>query len=70
MGRPRKDPIGQLAEPHKERSNSTLTLTYEIIDQVEKLYRIGLRDNSICNMLGISPNLMREWLVKGATYQR
>lgn len=45
-----------------------ITLTPEIISQMERLYRVGMQDNPIANMLGINPKLMREWLIRGATY--
>lgn len=46
------------------------TLTEELIDQIEDLFSKGLSRSIIAGYLGINPQLLREWLVKGAAYGR
>lgn len=51
-------------------TGNNIQLTIEVIEQAERLYRIGIQDNAIANYLGINPKLMKEWLIKGASYDR
>lgn len=41
-------------------------LTKDLINQIAKLYRSGLKDSTVANIVGISPITLREWLLKGA----
>lgn len=40
-------------------------LTAKMVEDIAKLYRLGLRDSSIANMVGISPFTLREWMTRG-----
>lgn len=45
---------------------SDTTLTPKLIDEIAKLYRLGLRDSAVANMVGKSPYTIREWMLRGA----
>ena len=37
-----------------------------MVEEIIKYYRIGMKDPTIANIVGISPATLREWIVKGA----
>lgn len=47
------------------QKNPTL-LSPELINQIEQFYRMGLTDQTVANMIGISKFTLTEWLTKGA----
>lgn len=40
-------------------------LTPEVINQVEQLYRMGLRDRTVAGYIGVHPNTLVMWLNRG-----
>ena len=51
-----------------ENARGLPLLTPELIEQIEKFYRMGLRDSAVANMVGVSKGILSEWLMKGAAY--
>lgn len=49
-------------------TGNAITLTLEVIDNCERLYRLGMQDSAVANFLNINPLLLREWLIKGAAF--
>lgn len=43
------------------------SLTSKMVDEIAKYYRLGLRDSAVANMVGKSPQTIREWLYRGAS---
>ena len=48
--------------PHDNSS----VITDVIVRDIIKYYRLGLKDSTIANLVGISPMTLRDWLLKGA----
>lgn len=49
-------------------TDKPITLTPEIIKKASELFRSGITDNSVANILGVNPKLFREWLIRGGAY--
>ena len=49
------------------QKNATF-LSPELINQVEQLYRVGLKDSAVANIIGISSDILSEWLLRGAAH--
>lgn len=60
MAKPKKLPLVKI----EGQTNATL-LSPELINQIEKYYRIGIKDTAVANMVGISPGTLTQWLLKG-----
>lgn len=50
----------------KAKPKKGVELTPELIENIAKFYRAGLSDVSVSNMVGISPEQIREWILRGA----
>ena len=61
-----KKPENIVATVVNDSTGYQITLTPEVIDRAEKLFRTGLKDSAVANVLEINPTLFMEWLTKGA----
>lgn len=49
---------------YEDQKNPTI-LTPELISNIEQHYRLGLKDQAVANIVGVSVGILIEWLVKG-----
>lgn len=47
-----------------------IVLDADMVEKCEKYYRLGLHDSTIANLIGVHPETLKEWLVRGMAYNR
>lgn len=60
--KPKKLPLVMI----EGQKNPTM-LSPELINQIEQFYRMGLTDQTVSNMIGVSKYTLTEWLIRGAS---
>lgn len=57
-------PKVEIVEPAEIR------LDMDLVEKCEKYYRLGLHDSTIANLIGVNPETLKEWLIRGMAYNR
>ena len=56
----------QLPLHNKRTHDHSSKITDVLVRDIIKYYRLGLKDSTIANLVGINPMTLRDWLLKGA----